>query len=214
MIRRRGGGREGKRRERTTRKGAETSRVARTDFNYGICTGETLNFPVGTCPPSTHPLIPPSLPPRCLVSPSFRLSLSSLWVCEPLQFQFRANPLHIPSPPRASRTVTNLSPLPTGRSLISIFSRRVESIAGVSSYAFAALANVKPRRLFSASRGLTEGDGNRANVRRMFAESGTYYLYNKKDDVRENEKERERFKRCVLRSVHYYFECQRLRRKN
>lgn len=28
--------------------------------------------------------------------------------------------------------------------------------------------NVKPRRLFSALRGLTEGDGSRANVRGMF----------------------------------------------
>lgn len=37
-----------------------------TDFNYGICAGETLNFPVGTCP---TPPPPPSVPLYVLTLP-------------------------------------------------------------------------------------------------------------------------------------------------
>lgn len=76
------------------RRGADNDeRGVPTDFNYGICAGETLNFPAGTCPPGfhPHPLLPCPSPLRC-GSPHAVVSLSTpvVWTCETPRFQFRA----------------------------------------------------------------------------------------------------------------------------
>lgn len=64
-----------------------------TDFNYGICAGETLNFPAGTCPPVFHS--DPSSSPLFLFPVTFRITPSSLftpvvWIHEVSRFQFYA----------------------------------------------------------------------------------------------------------------------------
>lgn len=43
------GAREGRGGGVNVRRGADNDERG-TDFNYGICAGETLNFPAGTCP--------------------------------------------------------------------------------------------------------------------------------------------------------------------
>lgn len=120
-----------------------------TDFNYGICAGETLNFPAGTCPPfpttrpptqafscALHPPLPALHPyissptPGISILP-FALRVPAISISRHLSFTLRSSlsPSLIPS------SFTDPTPAPTGRSLISISSRRVENIARVSSYA-------------------------------------------------------------------------------
>lgn len=66
-----GGGRTGCRKPhgRGVRGADNDEREYRTDFNYGICAGETLNFPAGT---HVHPRFPPHPPHRAA---PFRVTL-------------------------------------------------------------------------------------------------------------------------------------------
>lgn len=63
-----GGYEEGCARRGECPRGADNDERVPTDFNYGICAGETLNFPAGTCPPS-----PATRPP----TPAFSCALTS-----------------------------------------------------------------------------------------------------------------------------------------
>lgn len=116
--------------------------------------------------PALLALLSPSL---ASFPPSFHPS-SSLWPCQSLQFQFRA--ISSPFTPLASLTVSTLSLLlspPSGRSLFNIdFLSKGRKYRESIELRVAALANVKPRRLFSALRGSTKGDESHANVRGMF----------------------------------------------